>query len=133
MVWLDPLDTARFFVCAFFCVLFLQSGLDKVFDFEGNLGWLRPHFSNSPFRSMVPQLVSVITVIEVSAGAMSGVGAAMLFFGRPVWGVVGLSLASLALLSLFAGQRIAKDYAGAATLAGYFCVALVGFVLFSIR
>ena len=131
MQWLDPLDLARFFVCAFFCALYLQSGLDKVFDFEGNLGWLKPHFANSPFRSFVPQLVSVIMVIEVSAGAMSGLGAVMLFFGKPVWGVIGLSLASLALLSLFAGQRLAKDYAGAATLACYFGVALVGLLLFS--
>ncbi len=132
MHWLNPLDLAQFFVCAFFCILFLQSGLDKVFDFSGNLGWLTPHFANSPLRSVVPIMLSVIMVIELSAGAMSGVGAVMLFFDKSAWAVVGLSLVCLALCSLFAGQRIAKDYAGAATLATYFGVALIGLWLFTV-
>jgi hypothetical protein len=55
----------------------------------------------------------------------------MLFFGRYGWGIVGLGLVCLALCSLFAGQRIAKDYTGAATLATYFGVALLGLVVFS--
>jgi hypothetical protein len=129
-MWLDPLDVARFFVCAFFAVLFLQSGLDKVFDFNGNLEWMKPHFAKSPFKNAVPMMLSVITVIEMSAGAMSAVGMVMLFFGTTAWAVVGLSLACLALVSLFAGQRISKDYVGAAVLATYFGVALIGLFLF---
>ncbi len=130
MHWLNPLDVARFFACAFFCVLFLQSGLDKVFDYSGNLAWMKPHFEKSPFRSTVPLMLSVMTVIELSAGAMCGVGLVMLFFEQSMWAVIGLSLVCLALCSLFAGQRIAKDYAGAATLATYFGVALLGLLLF---
>jgi uncharacterized membrane protein YphA (DoxX/SURF4 family) len=129
-MWLDPLDVARFFVCAFFAVLFLQSGLDKVFDFKGNLEWMQPHFAKSPLKNAVPMLLSVVTVIEMSAGAMSAVGMVTLFFGTTAWAVVGLSLACLALVSLFAGQRISKDYVGAAVLATYFGVALIGLFLF---
>lgn len=128
---LNPIDLAQFFVCAFFCVLFLQSGLDKVFDFSGNLGWMTPHFEKSPLRGQVPKLLSVVMVMELAAGATCGVGAVMLFFGRYGWGIVGLGLVCLALCCLFAGQRIAKDYAGAATLATYFGVALLGLVVFS--
>jgi hypothetical protein len=113
-------------------VLFLQSGLDKVFDNKGNLEWMTPHFANSPLRSMVPVLLAVVTVLELSAGAMSGVGAVMLFFGRANWAVVGLSLAGLVLVCLFAGQRLAKDYVGAAVLATYFGVALFGLYLLSV-
>jgi hypothetical protein len=131
MYWLDPLQVAQFLVCAFFCVLFLQSGLDKVFDNKGNLEWMTPHFANSPFRNMVPVMLAIITVIELSAGAMSGVGAAMLLFGKVTWAVVGVGLSALALLFLFAGQRIAKDYAGAVTLATYFGVAMIGLFLLS--
>jgi hypothetical protein len=131
MQLIDPIDLAQFFVCAFFCVLFLQSGLDKVFDFSGNIGWMTPHFASSPLKAQVPVLLSFVMVLELSAGATCGVGAVMLFFGRYGWGIVGLGLACLALCCLFAGQRIAKDYAGAATLATYFGVALVGLVVFS--
>ncbi|MEA2554314.1 MAG: hypothetical protein QOJ65_2490, partial [Fimbriimonadaceae bacterium] len=35
----------------------------------------------------------------------------------------------LSLVMLFAGQRFAKDYAGAATLATYFAVSLLGLAL----
>lgn len=132
MAFLDPIDVAKFGVCAFFCVLFLQSGLDKVFDHKGNLAWMTPHFANSPFKNMVPMLLSVMTVIELSAGAMSGVGLVMLFFGESMWAVVGLTLSAFSLVCLFAGQRIAKDYAGAATLATYFGVALIGLLVLSL-
>lgn len=129
---LDPVEIARFFVCAFFAVLFLQSGFDKVFDFSGNLGWMQPHFSSSPFKAMVPALLTVMMVIEVSAGAMSGLGAVMVLLGALNWGVIGLGICCLALVSLFAGQRVAKDYAGAAVLATYFGLALIGLYLFSL-
>jgi hypothetical protein len=121
---------ARFFACAFLCVLFLQSGLDKVFDFKGNLDWMTPHFANSPLRAMVPMALSVMTVLELAAGAMCGLGVVMLFFERSMWAILGLSLSCLAFLLLFAGQRVAKDYAGAATLATYFGVAILGLLLF---
>ena len=52
--------------------------------------------------------------------------------GSTDWAVVGLSLSALNICLLFAGQRIAKDYAGAAVLAAYFAVALIGLYLFSI-
>jgi len=132
MEWLDPVFVARMFVCLFFCVLFLQSGLDKVFDWNGNMAWLQPHFAKSPLKSMVPALLAFIMVLEVAAGAMSGVGLVALFMGNTDWAVVGLSLSALDICLLFAGQRLAKDYPGAAVLAAYFAVALIGLFLFSI-
>ncbi len=34
-------------------ILFIQSGLDKVFDWKGNLEWLTGHFSKTFLRGMV--------------------------------------------------------------------------------
>lgn len=130
--WLDPLHMARLFVCLFFCVLFLQSGLDKVFDWNGNISWMEPHFAQSPLKAMVPVLLAFVMVLEVAAGAMSGVGLVALVMGNSEWAVVGLSLAALALCGLFAGQRLAKDYVGASVLAIYFGVALFGLYLLSV-
>jgi hypothetical protein len=42
----------------------------------------------------------------------------------------GVSLAGVALLCLLVGQRLAKDYAGAAVIAAYFVVALIGLGFF---
>ncbi|HXH60960.1 MAG TPA: hypothetical protein VNI20_06340 [Fimbriimonadaceae bacterium] len=127
--FVDPVAIAQFFVCCFFAVLFLQSGFDKVFDFNGNLSWMQPHFAQSPFRNKVPMLLALMMVLEVAAGAASGLGAVMLLFGHKNWAVIGLGLCCLAFVNLFAGQRISKDYEGAVSIATYFGVALIGLIL----
>lgn len=136
MDFLQLLDTPLFWpkllVTAFMAVLFLQSGLDKVFDYNGNLSYFRSHFSKSPLAGTVGLLMPVITLLEVSAGVCAGIGAIMLLLngGTQVawWGHL---LAGTALLSLFFGQRVAKDYGGAATLVPYFLTALTGLYLLS--
>ena len=127
---MDATFVARLAVCAFFSILFLQSGIDKVVDWKGNLEWLTGHFSNTPFRGIVPLLLAGVTFVELGAGIVSGIGLVWIALGRgPDWAIAGLALATTALTMLFAGQRIAKDYAGAATLATYYAVALLGLVL----
>ena len=110
---------------AFLGVLFLQSGLDKIFDRDGNLQWLTGHFANSPLDGLVPMMLTVITWVELSAGALSLLGAVIIFFGGGTTvALLGAILSGLALLMLFAGQRLAKDYVGAAVLVNYFILAL---------
>lgn len=122
---------AQTLTAAFLAVLFLQSGLDKIFDRSGNLEWLKGHFAKSPLADFVPFLLSTVTVVELAAGAFSALGALWLFFGGgdgPA--LIGAMLSGLALLMLFFGQRLAKDYAGAAVLVPYFLLALAGMYLF---
>jgi hypothetical protein len=114
-------------ICFFFAVLFLQSGLDKVTDRRGNIEWLTGHFANSPFKSIVGLLLFKITLLELAAGLCCLVGVWAVLFKGPSWiAPVGLLLCCLSLCALFAGQRIAKDYAGAASLSTYFGVAVLG-------
>lgn len=61
-------------VSLFLAILFLQSGTDKVMDWRGNLGYLQPHFAKSPLASVVPAILLIITILEVSAGTVNGVG-----------------------------------------------------------
>src|SRR5437899_4678120 len=61
-------------VSAFLGILFLQSGIDKVVDRRGNLEFLQGHFVRSPLAGMVPLLVTLITILEVLAGALSAIG-----------------------------------------------------------
>jgi len=128
----SPAAVARFAVTAFFAIAFLQSGLDKIFDREGNLGWLKEHFKNSPLADMVPLLLTVLTGIELAAGVFCALGVIFTNFRDPGWSTasIGVLFATVALLSLLLGQRMAKDYAGAAVVAAYFAVALVGLSLF---
>jgi hypothetical protein len=127
---MDALTLARIFVCAFYAACFIQSGLDKVFDWKGNLDWLNGHFGKSFLKGQVPIMLATVTLIEVVGGfACLASVFVILFKGPIIVPMVSLSLVCLNLVMLFAGQRIAKDYAGAASLAGYFIVALFGLTL----
>src|SRR6516162_4074492 len=94
----------QIFTAAFLAILFLQSGIDKVIDRRGNLEWLTGHFAKSPLAGMVPLLLSIITVLELSAGALSAIGCAMVLVRHDARIVFyGVVLAGFALVSLFFG------------------------------
>ena len=117
-------------VSAFLAILFLQSGIDKIVDRQGNLQWLGGHFSKSPLAGMVPLLFTVVTIIEVSAGLLNGIGfLALLFSHNPTIAGYGAIVSAVAILCLFFGQRMAKEYAGAALLVPYFLLTLVAIYL----
>lgn len=130
---LDALLIARCLACAFFAVLFIQSGLDKVFDYKGNLDWMSPHFANSPFKGGVPVLLRLLTLLELASGVASAIAVWAVAAMGPHWiPVAAIGLCGLTLLSLFLGQRLAKDYAGAATIAAYFGVLLISLYLMGV-
>ena len=111
----------------FLSIALLQSGLDKIIDRKGNLEWLSGHFSNSPLRGLVPLLLNVVTVLEIFAGSCTLIGSFVnLVNGNNMLLTVGLLVAALNFLALFFGQRIAKDYEGAAVLVNYFILNVLG-------
>ena len=122
------------FASAFLAILFLQSGIDKVVDRRGNLEWLKGHFAKSPLAGMVPLLVTAITLLEITAGTLSAVGCAMIILQRDsTLAFYGAIIAALSIIALFFGQRMAKDYPGAATLVPYFLLALSALYLLAAR
>ncbi len=130
---MPPFESTQFTVwllqalCAsFLAILFLQSGLDKVVDWKGNLGWLTGHFAKSPLRGVVPPMLATITLLELAAGALSAAGlVALVATGSVALAFWGALLSAVSLVALFFGQRMAKEYAGAGGLVPYFLLALV--------
>ena len=117
-------------ILLFIVITFLQSGWDKISDWSGNIGWLKGHFEKTALSGMVPLMVGIILVAEVAAGLLA------------IWGIVSIIttsdrsialyasvLAAITLLMLLFGQRVAKDYAGAFTITGYFMVVVFGIYL----
>lgn len=126
---LDPIVAAQVLASAMLAICFLQSGIDKVVDFKGNLAWLTGHFSKTPLRSQVAPMLVVVTILECAAGALCAVGVIQLALGNGTKAALyGAELSALNIVMLFFGQRIAKDYAGAATLVSYF-ILCVGAIL----
>jgi ABC-type Na+ efflux pump permease subunit len=112
---------ALYSICIFVLViLWLQSGFDKIFNFKDNLSWLQGHFSKSPFKGIVKSLLVIITFLELSAGLVALAAIADIWILHQWIAPFAACLLSMLTLSLlFMGQRIAKDYAGAATLVSY--------------
>ena len=127
---LDPIVAAQVLATAMLAICFLQSGIDKVVDFKGNLAWLTGHFSKTPLRSQVAPMLVVVTILECAAGALCAVGVVQLALGNGTKAALyGAELSGLNIVMLFFGQRIAKDYAGAATLVSYFILCVGAIVL----
>ena len=118
----------------FLAILFLQSGIDKMLDRRGNFEWLKGHFAKSPLAGIVPALLICITILEVAAGALSAVGCVLVIVLKDsTIALYGAILSAAAITALFFGQRIAKDYAGAAVLVPYFLLTLVAIYLLTRR
>ncbi len=114
------------FGALFVSILFIQSGLDKVFDWKGNLEWLTGHFSKTFLRGTVPPMLAIITLMEIATGFLSAVGIVyFLVTSSTVLIFYASVLGAASIVALFFGQRVAKDYAGAAVLIPYFILLIV--------
>ena len=112
-------------ILLFIVITFLQSGIDKITDWKGNIGWLKGHFSKTFLAGQVPLMVGIILIIEVIAGLMALVGIFYIISsGQTEIALYAHVLAAVTLL-------IAKDYAGAFTIVGYFIVVLLGLTMLS--
>jgi hypothetical protein len=124
----------QIFVTAILAILFLQSGIDKIVDRRGNLDWLTGHFGKSPLAGIVPVLLIAITILELAAGTLSAIGCVLVILLREsTIAFCGAVIAAVAILALFFGQRMAKDYPGAAVLVPYFLLTLVAIYLLAPR
>ncbi|MCS6980377.1 MAG: DoxX family protein [Flavobacteriales bacterium] len=115
------------FCTAFLAILFLQSGIDKLIHRADNLKWLQQHFAQSRLRHSVPQLLSILTALEVFSGIFCFVGFVYVLMDDMKPALFGVVLSMVSVLALFFGQRMAKDYAGAAALVPYALMALAAF------
>jgi uncharacterized membrane protein YphA (DoxX/SURF4 family) len=114
------------FAALFVAILFIQSGLDKVFDWKGNVEWLTGHFSKTFLAGTVPMMLATITVMELATGFLAAAGIIYLLVTGSLAVIFWASvIGAAAITALFFGQRVAKDYPGAAVLVPYFILLLI--------
>ena len=124
---INLLNIVQSLIGLFLSIALLQSGFDKIIDRKGNLEWLSNHFSDSLLRGLVPLLLNLVTILEIFAGGCTFIGSYVnLVNGNNLLLTIGLLIAALNFLALFLGQRIAKDYEGAAVLVNYFVLNILG-------
>lgn len=114
------------FAALFVAILFIQSGLDKVFDWKGNLEWLTGHFSKTVLAPFVMPMLATVTVMEIATGFLAAAGI-IYFLATGSLGLIFYAsvIGTASITALFFGQRVAKDYAGAAVLVPYFILLII--------
>ena len=118
-------NAAAILILLFLLISFLQSGIDKIIDWKGNLSWLLGHFKDTPLKNLVAFLLATILLSEVLSAVLCAIGFYQLIFnGESAIAFYGATLSCITLLMLLFGQRVAKDYDGARTIAIYFIPAV---------
>lgn len=120
-------NTASILVLIFLAVTFIQSAYDKIFGWKGNVEWLKGHFANtSLLKNNVPMALATILLLELVTGILTLVGCAQILInGERTFGFYGAVFSCITLILLLLGQRLAKDYDGARTIAIYFVPAIL--------
>jgi hypothetical protein len=116
---------------AFMGIVFCQSAFDKIANYKSNLEYFSSQFAKTSLVKSVGLLLPLITLMETASGLLCLGGIVLRIFHISTSTVgFGLLLSGMTLLCLLFGQRIARDYAGAASLTGYFIVTIFGLMAF---
>lgn len=122
--------SAEILILLFLIITFLQSGIDKITDWSGNVSFIKDHFKNSLLKNNVPLLLAIILIVEICASVLMIVGVYQLAtIGVSKMALIGLKLSAITLIFLLIGQRLAKDYPGAMSLTVYFILTVFGVFL----
>jgi uncharacterized membrane protein YphA (DoxX/SURF4 family) len=122
-----PEKVAFILVLVFFLIVFIQSGLDKIFDYKGNLNFLKDLLKIYFSPTLIELALISVTILELTSGILCLIGIINFVFNDSNFiGLLGLIIGSIALLVLLFGQRVSKNYDGAKTIAIYFILAMVG-------
>lgn len=119
-------NTASVLVLAFLALTFIMSAHNKIFYWNDNMAWLKPHFEKTFLKNQVAYITVILVVFELAAGVLSLLGIIELYRnGGRTFGYYGAVLSCVSLLFMLFGQRLAKDYDGARTIAIYFIPAVL--------
>ena len=122
-----PEKVAFLLVLVFFLTVFIQSGLDKIFDYKGNLNFLKDLLKIYFSPTLIELALISVTILELTSGILCLIGIIDFVFNDSNFiGLLGLIIGSIALLVLLFGQRVSKNYDGAKTIAIYFILAMIG-------
>jgi uncharacterized membrane protein YphA (DoxX/SURF4 family) len=120
-------DIASVIILLLLTITFIQSGFDKIFAWNGNVEWLKGHFSKVILlKNQVPLALFTLLILELISGVLSFIGAISLIINADkTVGYFGAVVSSITLLFLLLGQRLAKDYDGARTIVIYLIPAIL--------
>ena len=119
-------NTASVLVLAFLALTFIMSAHNKIFYWKDNLTFLKSHFEKTILKNQVALTTGILLAFELAAGILCLLGIFELYInGGRMFGFYGAVFSCVSLLFMLFGQRLAKDYDGARTIAIYFVPAVL--------
>ena len=127
----NAIEIVQILSSIFFAIVFFQSGIDKIIDRKGNLNFFENHFKNTLFHKIYTHALTVLMLLELIAAILCAYGCIYsIVYKDTEFIFYGLLVTSIVLLSLLLGQRIAKDYVGAADITIYFIMCIISIMSF---
>ena len=116
------------FILTFLSIVFIQSALDKIFNWKENLEFTTSTLTNKFPPMLVRFALLNVLLLEFTGGfgSLGGVVEIMVGNSTLYMAKLGTITSSLALLILLLGQRISQNYVDAKTIVIYFIVCLFG-------
>jgi len=128
---LNAIEIVQILSSIFFAIVFFQSGIDKIIDRKGNLNFFENHFKNTLFHKIYTHALTTLMLLELIAAILCAYGCIHSIVYKDTGFIFyGLLVTSFVLLSLLLGQRIAKDYIGAADITIYFIMCIISIMSF---
>ena len=119
-------NAASILVLLFLAVTFVQSAYEKVFAWHTTVTWMKEHFAKSVLKNNVREALFILLILELAAGILCLVGCMeLLINGGRAFGFYGAVFSCVSLLFMLLGQRLARDYDGARTVAIYYIPAIL--------
>jgi len=107
-------------ILTFLAIVFLESGFDKIINWKGNIKWLKPHFSKTILKNKITFSLGIILLLETITGFLAILAILSILINQNTEiAFITAIIASICLLFLLLGQRLAKDYEGAKTIVIY--------------
>ena len=128
---LENINIPLTFILIFHAIVFTQSGLDKIFNWKGNLDFTKETLTEKFPKTLVQLALFSVLFLETLGGIFSLIGVIYSIFNPDflLFSRLGLILCSTALLVLLLGQRISQNYVDAKTITVYFIVSAIGLIL----
>ena len=127
----NNIEIAQILVSIFFSIVFFQSSIDKINDRDGNLKFFNHHFKETFFQNYMSIFLNLLALLEITSAFLCCLGILyQLSYHDSILIFYGLLMSAIVLLSLLLGQRLAKDYAGAADITIYFILCIVTILSF---
>lgn len=114
----------------FLFITFLISVIEKFADLKGTFAYMIAIFEKTLFAAIAKLLIWTLICLEIVTLFFLTVGGYQLIFDQTKENAIfGSILATLTILSMLVGQRIAKDYVGATSLTVYFLASITAIYL----